>query len=110
SHRRAENGEFFYASREEIDAAFEKGIAFLATFQPLLAPAALYKEQKPAETLAESTDDIRQAYRLLKAARHDQLLLQQRIDFLECRIQVAIGMNAGMEGIALWDWVDNWQL
>ena len=37
------------------------------------------------------------------------MTLDQRIEFLESQIQVAIGQNRGMAGIASWDWVDNWQ-
>jgi hypothetical protein len=110
SSRRAENGEFFYAPREEVDAAFENGIAFLAQLEPLLVQVARLKELKPNQTVAEPTDDIREIYRELKTARRERLLLEQKIEFLESKIQVAIGTNARIDGIASWDWVDNWQL
>lgn len=108
--RRAENGEFFYAPRHEVDAAFEDGIAFIAELQPLVAQVMRLKELKPGETLAEATDDVRATYRKLKDARRQRLLLDQKIEFLESKIQVAIGANAGIDGIASWNWVDNWQL
>lgn len=109
SAKRAENGEFFYATREEVDGAFDKAIAFVNEFQPLVAAAEKLREQKPGDTVAKPTDEIKQAYRELRTARREKLLLEQRIAFLESRIQVAIGENRGMTGIASWEWIDNWQ-
>src|SRR5438270_5385723 len=39
SANRAENGEFFYARRAEVDAAFDRAMNFVAELQPLLADA-----------------------------------------------------------------------
>jgi len=110
SSRRAENGEFFYAPKHEVDAAFDDGIAFIAELQPLLAQVAGLKELKPGDTVVEATDDVRATYRKLKDTRRARLILAQEIQFLESKIQVAIGANAGIDGIASWAWVDNWQL
>jgi hypothetical protein len=109
STKRAENGEFFYATREEVDRAFDKAVAFVSECQPLVAAAKKLREQKPADTVAEPTDEIKQVHRELRMARRERLLLDHNIEFLESRIQVAIGQNRGMTGIASWEWVDNWQ-
>jgi hypothetical protein len=100
----------FYAPKHEVDAAFEDGIAFIAEFQPLRVRVAHLKELKPGQTMAEATDDVRATYRKLKDARRERLLLQRKIEFLECKIQVAIDANAGIDGIASWGWVESWQL
>lgn len=110
STKRAENGEFFYATREEVDSAFDRAVVFVREFQPLVAAVEKLREQRPPDTVAEPTDEIKHAYRELRTARRDRLLLDQRIEFLESKIQVAIGQNRMMKGIASWEWVDNWQL
>jgi T5orf172 domain len=109
SAKRAENGEFFYATGEEVDRAFDEALAFVAECQPLVAAAEKLREQKPANTVAAPTEVIKQVHRELSMVRRERLLLDQRIEFLESKIQVAIGQNRGMAGIASWDWVDNWQ-
>jgi hypothetical protein len=107
--RRAENGEFFFVTRQEMDAAFDAAVASMKEFQHICDEAARLAGQKPNGVLAEPTEDMRAAYTELKAARRERFLLQQRIDVLESRIQVAIGGNSGMEGIATWEWSDSWR-
>jgi Meiotically up-regulated gene 113 len=109
SAKRAENGEFFYGTRMEIDAAFDHALRFVAVLYPLLADAETYKAQKPSPTLLPATDDLRDTYIQLKAALRERLLLEQKILLLESTLQVVIGGNAGIDGIASWNWIDNWQ-
>jgi len=92
-----------------VDRAFDEAMAFVAECQPLVAAAEKLRGQKPANTVAEPTQVIKQVHRELSMVRRERLLLGQRIEFLESKIQVAIGQNRGMAGIASWDWVDNWQ-
>src|SRR5215469_15512271 len=49
--KRAENGEFFYVTRTEIDAAFDLAVNFVTVLQPLLADAERYKAEKPNSTM-----------------------------------------------------------
>lgn len=107
--KRAENGEFFFVTRQEMDAAFDRAVASLRESQEILEKATRLAEQKPNGVLAEPTEEMREAYRELKSARRERFLLQQRIDVLESRIQVAIGENSGMDGIATWEWSDSWR-
>ncbi|PWT97640.1 MAG: hypothetical protein C5B51_30930 [Terriglobia bacterium] len=109
SAKRAENGEFFRATWQEVETAFNNALEFVRESQPLVAAANKMRAQKPTPTVAEPTDEIRGAYRELRMARCERQLLDDRIELLESKIQMAIGRNSGLAGIASWEWVDNWQ-
>ena len=43
-------------------------------------------------------------YRQLRAAERELFLLERRIELLESKVQVEIGENRGMKGVATWEW------
>src|ERR1035438_1290196 len=106
--QRASNGEFVNVTQEELDDAVDKAVAFMKEYQPVRSEANGLRRKKPKETIAEPSVEIREIHRQLMEARREQSLLDWRIGLLESRVQVAIGENCGMRGIASWNWVDHW--
>ncbi len=60
--------------------------------------------------MAESSSEMLRVYRELRRLKREEYLIRQNIAFLESRIQVAIGDNCEMKGIAKWLWVDKWEM
>jgi len=109
--KRAENGEIFYVTAQELDDAVDRAVAFVQKSQPLLCEANRLRGQKLLNAmLVEPTSEMFQIYRELRAKRHEKNLIEQQIAFLESQIQVAIGNNSGMRGIASWRWTDRWTM
>jgi len=105
--KRAENGEYFHVTPGELDSAVDQAVSFVERAQPLLQKAAdLRSRAILSEAVVEPSDEMLQTYHRLRALRQQRYLLQQEIDFLESTIQVAIGENSGMRGVASWKWVD----
>lgn len=108
--KRAENGEFFHVNRHELDDAINEAEAFIRESQPLLLEAKRLCRKKPNDTMVDPTDEMREIYLQLRKANREKFLLEQRIELLESKVQVAIGENCGMKGIASWKWVDRWAM
>jgi hypothetical protein len=104
SAKRAENGEFFFVTREEADAAFDQAVVFVREAQEIIENAAKVRKRKPTETVLPATPETLGLYKELKAKERDCFLIEQEIEVLQSQIQVAIGENAGIEGIATWKW------
>jgi hypothetical protein len=108
--KRAENGEFFNVTAKELDEAVDRAVAFMGEFQPLLSEAKKLCRKKPNNTMAEPPSEMLNIYRQLRELSRERYLIEQRIAFLETKIQVAIGDNCGMKGVASWKWVDRWTM
>lgn len=108
--KRTENGEFFHVDRQELDDAINEAEAFISESQPLLREAKKLSRKKPNDTMVDPTDETRDIYLQLRKANREKFLLERRIELLESKIQVAIGENCGMKGIASWKWVDRWTM
>lgn len=79
-------------------------------FQPLFREASKLRRKKPSETLVDPSEEMREIYRELREASRQKFLLDRRIELLETKIQVAIGENRGMSGVASWKWADCWTM
>jgi hypothetical protein len=107
--RRAENGEFFHVTAQELDLAVEDAQAFVEKAQPLIHLAEYLRKEKPLnEVLIEPCREMFQVYQRLRKVRRDRYLIEQEIAFLESTIQIAIGRNAAMREIASWKWTDHY--
>lgn len=80
--RRAENGEFFNVSADELDRAIAEAEAFLAERSPVLQEAEKLKKRRPSEDTLEPTEAVRALHRELRDARREWYLLEQRIAVL----------------------------
>lgn len=102
--KRAPNGEFFYVTQQELDDAVDNAQAFMERCRQVLPKARELCRKKPNGTMAEPSGEIPEIYRQLREAVSKQYLLEQHIKLLESKIQVAIGENDGMMGMATWKW------
>ena|SRR5436190_13108665 len=107
---RAENGEFFYVTRQELDEAVDEAIAFVDRCRPLLQEAKKLCRKKPGGTMLDPSDEMLDVYRELREAGRQKFLLERRIEFLEGKVQFVIGENRGIAGIASWEWCDRWTM
>jgi hypothetical protein len=108
--KRAENGEFFNVTREELEEAVGKAEAFVREHQPLLRQAKLLCRKRPTDTLLEPTREMLDIYRELRELRREKFLVERRIELLASKVQIAIGENLGMKGVASWKWVERWPM
>jgi hypothetical protein len=109
--KRAENGEFFHVTAQELDLAIEDARAFVESVQPLIYQAEqLRNESRLSDAVVEPSDRILEVYQRLRRVRRDRYLIEQEIAFLESTIQVAIGRNAAMRGVASWRWQDRYTI
>jgi hypothetical protein len=93
--RRAENGEFFHVTAQELDLAVEDAQAFVEKAQPLIDQAEQLRKEKPLnEVLIERGKEMVEIYQRLRKVRRDRYLIEQEIAFLESTIQVAIALHA----------------
>ena len=106
SAKRAENGEFFFVTKHEADAAFDQAVAIVREAQEIIENATRARKRKPTETMLDATPEILNLYRELKAKERASFLIKQEIQVLQSKMQVAIGENAGIKGIATWKWRD----
>jgi hypothetical protein len=107
----AENGEIFYVTAQELDDAVNEAVAFLGKSQPICREADKLQRRKPVnDTMLEPPSEMREIYRQLRALCREKYFIDQQIVFLESKIQVAIGDNSGMNGIASWKWEDRWTM
>jgi hypothetical protein len=103
-HARTENPEVFRVTRRELDDAVEQAEAFVDQFGQILREAENLRRTMPRDTLAEPSPEMFDLYRQLRAETRESFFLQKRIEVLQAKIQVAIGHNSGMKGIASWGW------
>lgn len=108
--KRAENGEFFYVTRQDLDDAVNEAVAFINECQPLIREAKKLCRKRPNETMVEPSDEMREIYQQLRKAIREKFLLERHIELLESKVQLAIGENRGMKGVASWKWVDRWTM
>jgi hypothetical protein len=104
--KRAENGDFFHVTEEELNSAVDEAVSFFAEFQPLRGQAEAMKSRIPRETMAKPSGEALQIHRELREQMNQRYFIQQRIELLEAKIKVAIGDESGMQGVASWKWVE----
>jgi len=100
------NGEFFFVTQQALNDAVDKAEAFVKECQQVLPEAKKLRRRKPNDTMAEPSGEMPAIYRQLREAMSKKFLLDQRIEFLVSKVQVAIGENRGMKGVATWQWED----
>jgi hypothetical protein len=108
--RRTENGEFFRVTRRELDGAVDEAVAFTTESSPLVREAKKLRRRKPNEVAIPPTPEMLAIYRQLREASREKFLIERRIEFLQSKVQIAIGENRGMNGVASWNWVDHWTI
>jgi hypothetical protein len=102
--KRAENGEFFNVTAFELDDAIEKALAFLDSALPLFDKAKGFRKTKPNDRMLEPSKSDRTIYRQLRESQKELFFLEQKILLLQSQLQIAIGQNLGLKGIARWQW------
>ena len=107
---RAPNGEFFNVSAEDLDRAIEEAESFVAERAPVLHEATKLKKKRPTNHTLEPSAETRSLHRELKDALQQAFLLEQKVSVLQGRLQVAIGENLGIRGVASWGWRERWEL
>lgn len=107
---RAPNGEFFNVTKSQLDDALREAIQFVSTSQPLLEEAKKLQRKKPTANVLEPSDDVVALHSELKAALRESFLLERKIELLQSKLQVAIGENLGLRGVASWKWRETWIL
>ena len=108
--RRTENGEFFNVTTQELDDAIDQAVAFMKELLPLLDGVKKLRRKKPNETMIDPSDEMLDVYRRLRKATREKFLPDRRIELLESKIQVVIGENRGMTGVASWKRNDCWKM
>ncbi len=104
--KRRDVGEFFDISLQEFDAAVKFAGTQLTLREPIIQAARTLRRKKPTGKMHPPSSEELKLCRELKIARAEAYLLAQEIDTLEARIQLSIGDNDGLEGIASWKWVE----
>jgi hypothetical protein len=95
---------------QELDDAVDQAVAFMKELLPVLDDAKKLRRKKPDETMIDPSDEMLDIYRQLRKASRERFLLDRRIELLESKIQVVIGENRGMTGVASWKWNDCWKM
>lgn len=101
---RAKRGEFFHVTTDLLDRAVDDAQAFLTDYLPIIQQVKKLQRHKPNPEVVQRTNDIDAVCQELKKAKQEQALLEQRIELLQGKLQIAIGENAGIEGVASWKW------
>lgn len=107
---RAPNGEFFYVNERQLDEAIDTAVASLARSAAPLREAQRLRRKPPARPIAEPSTKARELHRALRDATRQAFLLEQQILYLQAELQLEIGENAGLAGIASWKWREQWTL
>ncbi|MDP9054872.1 MAG: GIY-YIG nuclease family protein [Acidobacteriota bacterium] len=108
--RRTENGEFFRVTRKALDDAVDEAVAFMNASSQLLREAKKLRRRKPNDILIPPTPEMLAIYRQLREVSREKFLIERRIEFLQSKVQIAIGENRGMKDVASWKWVDSWTI
>lgn len=101
---RTKKGEFFQVTTELLDRAVDDAQVFLAEYLPIIQQVKKFQRHKPSPEVLHTYDDIDVVFQELKKAKQEQALLEQRIELLQGKLQIAIGENAGIENVASWKW------
>ncbi len=102
---RAENGEYFNVTKPQLDNAVEEAEVFLTANLPIIQQAKKLQHQKPRGTALRLADEeIKALHRDLKEAVRQSFFLAQHIELLQSKLQIAIGDDLGIDGVALWKW------
>jgi hypothetical protein len=56
--------------------------------------------KKPTDTVVEASDEMRELNRQRWELRREKFFIERRIEVLQCKTQVAMGENLGIEGVA----------
>ena len=107
---RAPNGEFFNIPAQELDRAIDEAESFLAESSPVLQQAKKLQTRPPTNHLLDPSESVQALHRELRHAEREAFLLEQKIATLRGRIQLEIGENLGIRGIASWKWREQWKL
>lgn len=108
--RRAPNGEFFNVSAEELDRAISEAESFLAERTPVVQETTKLQKRRPTNQILDATEATRSLHRELRDALRQTFLLEQRIELLQGQLQLQIGENLGIRGVASWKWREQWKL
>lgn len=108
--KRAPSGEFFNVTEKELDDALNLAQEFMKEFQPLFDEAKKLRRKKTSNTILKPPDEMLETYQRLRELSREKYFIEQQIGFLASKIQVAIGENLGMAGIALWKWREAWRM
>lgn len=104
--KRAERGEYFNVSEFELDNAIETAIRFLSETLASCDEAKKLQRAKPADTVVDATNEMREIYRRLRGLLSERYLMERQIEFLKSKVKLAIGNNSGMKDVAMWKWCD----
>ena len=107
---RAENGEFFNITKQQLDKAIEEAQLFLAESLPVLQKAKEFERQKTMAHMLEPTEEVFLIKRKLKEALRQSYILERQVEVLQGQLQIAIGENLGIKGVASWKWREQWKL
>lgn len=102
--KRAANGEFFNVSQQELDNAIEEARSFRNEALPALQEAKKLKRKRPTNRIVEPTGEHVLLHRALRDAERQRFLVEQRIAILQSKLQIAIGEDLAIRGIASWKW------
>ena len=108
--QRAPNGEFFNISADELDRAISEAESFLAERTPVVQEATKLQKRRPTNHTLEPTETTRSLHRELRDALRQTFLLEQKIQLLQGQLQLEIGENLGIRGVASWKWREQWKL
>jgi flavin-dependent dehydrogenase len=108
--KRAENGEYFNVTKQELDDAIASATATMDELQLLGREADKFKRKKPNDEIVEATDEMRAIYGELRKLIREKYIMERRIEILASKVQLAISDNLGMKGIASWKWRDQWKM
>ena len=76
---RAENGEFFNVTAQELDDAVDRAVAFMKELQPLVREAKQLCRKKPNDTMVKPPREMLSNYRELRKLSRERYLIEQRI-------------------------------
>ena len=68
------------------------------------------QKTRPTNHTVEPTEATRSLHRELRDALRQAFLLEQRIAVLQGHLQLEIGENLGIRGVASWKWREQWKL
>jgi hypothetical protein len=65
---------------------------------------------QPNDEILEATSEVRAIHAQLRRARKDKFLIEKQIMLLNSKLQVVIGENRGVAGVATWAWFEGEEL
>jgi len=107
---RTPNGEFFDVSEKDLETAIATAISAVSELKPIVNAAQRLRRKRPSGELAPASPATLEMRDELRQAKREMFLLEQRIQLLEGKLQLEIGENTGIAGIAIWKWREKWDL